>query len=288
MIRHEQYDILKPDLVDQKLKEFFLEDNIQEDITTLLAQPDNKSVQAVFLAKEDLHFSGKEIILQSFPDCQIIRIENDGSFIAKGQSIAVLQGKMQTLLSKERVVLNLLQRMSGITSQTKALTRITSPHNIQLLDTRKTTPGLRMFEKFAVCMGGGTNHRYSLKDAIMIKDNHLIGLDSDNDILNIAKNFRLSYPDIDLELEVDTKEQLKTALESEATSILLDNFNPEKLKEIIPYIRSYANGRNKYIELSGGITAETLLDYCISGVDGISMGCITHNIKSKDISLDIK
>tara|TARA_B100000902_G_C27242489_1_gene880784 strand:- start:128 stop:994 length:867 start_codon:yes stop_codon:yes gene_type:complete len=288
MIRHEQYDILKPDLIDQKLKEFFLEDNIQEDITTLLAQPDNKSVQAVFLAKEDLYFSGKEIILQSFPDCHIIRIENDGSFIAKGQSIAVLQGKMQTLLSKERVVLNLLQRMSGITSQTKALTRITSPHNIQLLDTRKTTPGLRMFEKFAVCMGGGTNHRYSLKDAIMIKDNHLIGLDSNNDILNIAKNFRLLYPDIDLELEVDTKEQLKIALESDVTSILLDNFNPEKLKEIIPYIRSHANGRNKYIELSGGITPETLLDYCISGVDGISMGCITHNIKSKDISLDLK
>lgn len=288
MIRHEQYDFLKPGLVAQKLKDFFLEDNIQNDITTLSTQSDNKSVQAVFLAKEDLYFSGKEIILQAFSDCQIIRIENDGSFIAKGQSIAVLQGKIQTILSKERVVLNLLQRMSGITSQTKALVHITAPYSIQLLDTRKTTPGLRMFEKFAVCMGGGTNHRYSLKDAIMIKDNHLIGIDSDNEILNITNNLRLLHPDIDLELEVDTKEQLELALESEATSILLDNFNPEKLKEIIPYIRSHANGRNKYIELSGGITAETLLDYCISGVDGISMGCITHNIKSKDISLDLK
>ena len=145
-----------------------------------------------------------------------------------------------------------------------------------------------MFEKFAVCMGGGTNHRYSLKDAIMIKDNHLIGIDSDNEILNITNKLRLLHPDIDLELEVDTKQQLELALESEVTSILLDNFKPEKLQEIIPYIRSHANGRNKYIELSGGITAETLPDYCISGVDGISMGCITHNIKSKDISLDIK
>ena len=146
MIRHKQYDRLDPQIVVQKLTEFFLEDNIQEDLTTLLTQSENKFVQAVFLAKEDLYFSGKEIILQSFLDCQIIRIENDGEFIAKGQSIAVLQGPIQTLLSKERVVLNLLQRMSGITSQTKALTHITAPYNIQLLDNRKTTPGLRMFE----------------------------------------------------------------------------------------------------------------------------------------------
>jgi len=288
MIRHEQYDVLNPHLVAQKLTEFFLEDNIQDDITTHSTQTDKKSVQAVFLAKENLYFSGKEIILQSFPNCQIMRIENDGSYIAKGQSIAVLQGKIQTLLSKERVVLNLLQRMSGITSQTKALTHITNPYNIQLLDTRKTTPGLRMFEKFAVCMGGGTNHRYSLKDAIMIKDNHLIGLDSNRNILNITNNLRSAYPGLDLELEVDTQEQLEIALESKATAILLDNFKPAQLKELIPYIRSHPKGSNKYIELSGGITAETLLHYCIAGVDGISMGCITHNIKSKDISLDLK
>ena len=287
MGRHQQHSNLNPEAVSKKLKDFFLEDEIEHDITTLNTQTSNKKVQAVFLAKEDLYFSGKEIILQSFPDCQIIRVEKDGEYIAKGQSIAVLQGPIQTLLSKERVVLNLLQRLSGITSKTKALTQITKPCKIELLDTRKTTPGLRMFEKFAVCVGGGINHRYSLKDSIMIKDNHLMGLDSNNDILEVTTKLYQAFVDIDIELEVDTKEQLNIALESSATSILLDNFSPAQLKELIPYIRTHSKGRNKYIELSGGITEKTLTDYCIAGANGISMGCLTHNIKSKDISLDI-
>mgnify|MGYP006098052109 CR=1 FL=1 len=288
MIRHKQHDILNPEWVHKKLQDFFLEDNVAGDITTLYTQAKDKNVQAIFFAKEKLYFCGKEIIVQSFNDCQIIRIENDGGCIEKGQSIAVLQGPIQSLLSKERVVLNLLQRLSGITSQTKALTKITKPYNIQLLDTRKTTPGLRMFEKFAVYIGGGTNHRNSLKDAIMIKDNHLMGLNSNNDILKVTEKLRKTYNNIDLELEVDTKEQLDIALDSHATSILLDNFKSEKVKELIPYIRSHSKGSSKYIEISGGITEETLEDYCIEGVDGISMGCLTHNIKSRDISLDIK
>ena len=287
MARHKQHNNLDPEEVRKKLNDFFIEDNIQEDITTLATQTTNQNVQAVFLAKENLYFSGKEIIIQGFSDCQIIRIENDGEYISKGQSIAVLQGSIQTILSKERVVLNLLQRLSGITSKTKALTKITKPYNIELLDTRKTTPGLRMFEKFAVCVGGGTNHRYSLKDSIMIKDNHLMGLEKRNDILEVTKKLYKTYTDIDLEIEVDTKEQLDLALESSATSILLDNFSPEQLKNIIPYIRNHAIGNNKYIEISGGITETTLTHYCIKGANGISMGCLTHNIQSKDISLDI-
>ena len=287
MARHKQHNNLDPEEVRKKLNDFFIEDNIQEDITTLATQTTNQNVQAVFLAKENLYFSGKEIIIQGFSDCQIIRIENDGEYISKGQSIAVLQGSIQTILSKERVVLNLLQRLSGITSKTKALTKITKPYNIELLDTRKTTPGLRMFEKFAVCVGGGTNHRYSLKDSIMIKDNHLMGFEKRNDILEVTKKLYKTYTDIDLEIEVDTKEQLDLALESSATSILLDNFSPEQLKNIIPYIRNHAIGNNKYIEISGGITETTLTHYCIKGANGISMGCLTHNIQSKDISLDI-
>jgi len=186
------------------------------------------------------------------------------------------------------VVLNLLQRLSGITSKTKVMTQITKPYNIQLLDTRKTTPGLRFFEKFAVYIGGGTNHRYSLKDAIMIKDNHLAGLNNNHDILKIVDKLNKTYNDIDIELEVDTREQLDTALESNVTSILLDNFRPKQIQEIISYIRSHPKGTSKYIELSGGIIEETLESYCIAGVNGISMGCLTHNITSKDISLDLK
>ena len=175
MIRHTQYKSLNPLQVKSKLETFFKEDNISDDITTSITQITNQDVQAIIWAKEKMVFAGREIIMQSFNTCRILRIENDGEPLLKGQSIAVIQGPIQTILNKERVVLNLLQRLSGIASKTNTLTKITIPSNIQLIDTRKTTPGLRMFEKFAVYVGGGTNHRSSLSDAIMIKDNHRIG-----------------------------------------------------------------------------------------------------------------
>ena len=230
-------------------------------------------------------FAGREIITQAFNNCRILRIENDGEHILQGQSIAVIHGPIRTILNKERVVLNLLQRLSGIASKTKRLIKIMAPHNIQLLDTRKTTPGLRMFEKFAVYVGGGTNHRNSLSDAIMIKDNHRIGK---LDVLLTTKTAKKNYPNKDLQLEVDNREQLDVALKSSADSILLDNFKSDKLEGLVNYIRSHKNGSFLYIELSGGITEQTLAQYCIEGINGISMGSLTHNVKSVDISLDIQ
>ena len=159
------------------------------------------------------------------------------------------------------------------------------PFCIQLLDTRKTTPGLREFEKFAVSVGGGINHRFSLKEAVMIKDNHLMGSSNLKEAVNNAAKHN---PGKDIQVEVDTREQLEEALETHATSILLDNFSPTNLENIVKYIRSHKNGANIYIELSGGINAENIDSYCIEGVNGISMGALTHNIKSKDISLDLK
>ena len=157
--------------------------------------------------------------------------------------------------------------------------------NIQLLDTRKTTPGLREFEKYAVYVGGGTNHRFSLKDAVMIKDNHLIG---NSDFHNSVNNAFDKNPDKDIQIEVDTKEQLEQALTTKATSILLDNFDPKILPETIEYIRSHEKGQSVYIELSGGINSDNIHHFCVKGVNGISIGALTHNIKSKDISLDLK
>lgn len=285
MIRHKQVKTLGIDYINKKLDQFFEEDNISKDITTLSTQSKSKHVQAVFIAKEDLIFVGKQIISQGLKECNFKKIKKDGTFINKGEYIAKFSGPIAPILKKERVVLNLIQRLSGIASTTKKLTEKTNKLNIQLLDTRKTTPGLRRFEKYAVYIGGGTNHRFSLKDAVMIKDNHLIGNSSFYDSIKSAfeKN-----PNRDIQVEVDTQNQLKKVLDTRATSILLDNFSPEILPEVVSYIKSHKNGKRMYVELSGGINSKNIDSYCIKGVDGISMGALTHNIKSKDISLDLK
>ena len=285
MIRHKQITKLNPKLVEKKLQEFFNEDNIAEDITTNTTQQKSKNVEAHFVAKEDMVFAGKEIINQGFKECFIITIKNDGSFIKAGETIAEVSGRAEIILKKERVILNLLQRLSGIASIVKKLSTKLAKYNIQLLDTRKTTPGLREFEKFAVNVGGGTNHRFSLKEAVMIKDNHLIGNPNLKDAVEKAAS---QNPKKDIQVEVDTREQLEQALETKATSILLDNFSPDILPKTIQHIRSHQKGQNIYIELSGGINADNIEHYCIEGINGISMGALTHNIQSKDISLDLK
>ena len=230
-------------------------------------------------------FAGKEIIKQGFKECSITSIKEDGVNLKEGEIIAEVSGPAEIILKKERVVLNLLQRLSGVATTTNKLAKKLQQHNIQLLDTRKTTPGLREFEKFAVSVGGGTNHRFSLKEAVMIKDNHLIGNPDLKDAVDKAFS---QNPGKDIEVEVDTRKQLDEVLETKATSILLDNFPPENLPNTINHIRSHKNGSNIYIELSGGINSDNINKYCIKGVDGISVGALTHNIKSKDISLDLK
>lgn len=286
MIRHYQHKTLNPQLVYRKLEEFFKEDNIDFDITTISTQVNMQKTVCHFTAKEDMVFAGKEIIIQAFiKNCSIRSIIRDGLKVKKGGVIASLVGPIDTILQKERVVLNLIQRLSGIATTTKKLAEKLEPYNIQLLDTRKTTPGLRVFEKFAVCIGGGTNHRLSLKEAVMIKDNHLIG---NPDIKDAVAKALSANPDKDIQIEVDTVKQLQVALETMATSVLLDNFNPKDLPEAIEFIRSSKRGDQIYIELSGGINKNNIEQYCIAGVDGISMGALTHNIQSKDISLDLK
>ena len=284
MTRFKQHTALNPDFVLKKLDEFFSEDHIENDITTQTIQR-NHTVEATFVAREDLIFAGNEIIKQGFADCTISMIKDDGSKLNQGDVIANISGNINTILKKERVVLNLIQRLCGIASKVNQLCQKTRKYNIELLDTRKTTPGLRMFEKFAVAIGGGVNHRFSLEDAVMIKDNHLVG---SPDIIQTVAKAKHDNPGKDIQLEIDTKDQLKFALESEATSLLLDNFQSHSLPNVIQNIRSHNKGEKMYIELSGGITENTLSDFCIQGVNGISMGALTHNIKSKDIGLDIK
>ena len=285
MTRHAQIESLDLDYINKKLDQFFKEDNIDQDITTFSTQKKDQQVQAFFIAKEDLVFVGRDIIAQGLNECIVNQMQEDGAFVKKGEPIAVLSGPIETILKKERVILNLIQRLSGIASKTQELVEKIKEFNVQLLDTRKTTPGLREFEKYAVYVGGGTNHRFSLKDAVMIKDNHLIG---NSDFHSSVNNAFEKNPGKDIQIEVDTKEQLEQALTTKATSVLLDNFDPKVLPETIKYIRSHEKGKNIYIELSGGINSDNIHHFCVKGINGISIGALTHNIKSKDISLDLK
>ena len=285
MTRFKQHKELPIKYIQHKLKEFFNEDDIDNDLTTQLIFSNEKETEAVFIAKENLVFAGKAIIKEAFFNCKIIYIAEDGDMIAKGQAIAKIKGDIRSILKKERVVLNLIQRLSAIATKVSKLVQITKEKGIELLDTRKTTPGLRLFEKFAVVVGGGTNHRFNLSSAIMFKDNHLSHTSS---ILKSVKQIKDLVKGKDIQVEADTINQVNQILKSGASSILLDNFKPKELAEVVHKIRTHPKGKNIYIELSGGITEQTLESFCILGVDGISMGALTHNVKSVDISLDIK
>ncbi|MAZ68390.1 MAG: nicotinate-nucleotide diphosphorylase (carboxylating) [Candidatus Marinimicrobia bacterium] len=285
MTRFKQHKELPIKYIQNKLKEFFNEDDIDNDLTTQLVFSREKEAEAVFIAKENLVFAGKAIIEEAFFNCKIISIKNDGDMIAEGQSIAKIKGDIRSILKKERVVLNLIQRLSAIATKVSKLVQITKEKGIELLDTRKTTPGLRLFEKFAVVVGGGTNHRFSLSSSVMLKDNHLSHTSS---ILKSVKQVKNLAKGKDIQVEADTVDLINQILQSEASSILLDNFKPKKLSEVVDKIRTHPKGKNIYIELSGGITEQTLESFCVLGVDGISMGALTHNVKNVDISLDIK
>ena len=285
MTRFRQYKELPIKYVQHKLKEFFNEDDIDNDLTTQLIFSSEKETEAVFIAKENLVFAGNAIIKEAFFNCKIICIAEDGDMITKGQTIAQIKGDIRSILKKERVVLNLIQRLSAIATKVSKLVQITKDKGIELLDTRKTTPGLRLFEKFAVAVGGGTNHRFNLSSAIMLKDNHLSHTSS---ILKSVEQLKGLVKGKDVQVEADTVDQVNQILKSGASSILLDNFKPKELSKVVDKIRTHPKGKNIYIELSGGITEQTLENFCILGVDGISMGALTHNVKSVDISLDIK
>jgi len=285
MTRFRQYKELPVKYIQHKLKEFFNEDDIDNDLTTQLIFSSEKETEAVFIAKENLVFVGNAILKEAFFNCKIICIAQDGDMITKGQAIAQIKGDIRSILKKERVVLNLIQRLSAIATKVSKLVQITKDKGIELLDTRKTTPGLRLFEKFAVAVGGGTNHRFNLSSSVMLKDNHLSHTPS---ILKSVEQLKGLVEGKDIQVEADTVDQVNQILKAGANSILLDNFKPKELSEVVDKIRTHPKGKNIYIELSGGITEQTLENFCILGVDGISMGALTHNVKSVDISLDIK
>lgn len=267
-----------------QLEQYFLEDIGDRDLTSELIFGEGQIGKVIFLAKDNGIFCGEEIVRSGFkvlnPAAEVNIKVKDGEWIEKGQILAEVSGPVSDLLKGERVILNLIQRMSGIATKTNEAVRVLNSSHTKICDTRKTTPGLRMLEKYAVRSGGGFNHRYGLYDAVMIKDNHISFAGS---IAKAVEEVRSKIGHmVKVEVETETKEQVLEAAEAGADVIMFDNRSPEEIKE---WIRNVPNGI--VTEASGGITLDNLKAYSDTGVDFISLGFLTHSVKSLDISVKV-
>ncbi|MBC8213424.1 MAG: carboxylating nicotinate-nucleotide diphosphorylase [Candidatus Marinimicrobia bacterium] len=284
MIEYTQYKTLSEEYVRGKIQQFLEEDIPKGDITTISTVPSDSCSVAEFQAVEEMVFSGEYVIPFSFSKkCETEMFVSDGEKLSKGQKIATVKGPSSEILSRERTVLNLIQRLCGIATLTRKYTKIAEGHPVKILDTRKTTPGLRMFEKYAVTAGGGFNHRLNLSSGILIKDNHLQSAGSVEKAILLSKQQEFDLP---VELEVDTIEQIKEGLKAGVDGFLLDNMSPETTKEAVSIIRNYTNGNKIFIESSGGINLQTLACYLETGINAVSIGALTHSARGMDIRLE--
>lgn len=266
------------------LEQFFIEDIGDRDVSSELIFGSHQSGSIVLLAKENGIFCGAQVINTGFrlldEECQVSMKIQDGDRIEKGQQLATISGRISSLLKAERVVLNLVQRMSGIATKTNEAVAVLGSSKTKICDTRKTTPGLRMLEKYAVRCGGGFNHRYGLYDAVMIKDNHISFAGSITNAVETVKS-NLGHM-VKVEVEIETKAQLQEAIDARVDCIMFDNRTPQ---EIADWIGMVPEGF--LTEASGGITLENLHSYRDFGVDYISLGFLTHSVKSLDISAKV-
>lgn len=234
--------------------------------------------------------AGLELVAQAFPETiQCEYLVTDGASIQPGDRLARYTGQLRAILAAERTVLNFLQRLSGIATLTHQYVDAVAGTNCQILDTRKTTPGWRLLEKYAVRAGGGTNHRIGLYDAILIKDNHLAGLGGDANALVRAVELARDCPDnagLLVQIEVDNLAQLEAVLPAKPDMVLLDNMPPDQLGLAVA-TRNWLSPET-ILEASGGITLETIRAVAETGVDRISVGALTHSAKALDIGLDFE
>jgi len=268
-------------LIDLALKE----DYGSGDITTdNLIDPALSGVGQM-IAKEPLVVAGMDIVQQVFNhiDPNIVTTPNytDGDFIQKGETILKIEGSMRALLIGERTALNFLQRLSGIATLVRSYVDMLENKKVRLADTRKTTPGLRVLEKYAVRVGGGDNHRMGLYDGVLIKDNHIAAHGGIKQSIEEVRN-KISHL-IKIEIEVSDLEQVKEAVQASADIIMLDNMNEDQIKEAVKLINGKA-----VIEVSGNVTKKDLPKLANTGVDIISVGALTHSARCVDISMKIK
>ena len=275
-------DIISKIDIDGHILQALQEDITTEDISTNSVVPKDQRGEAELLCKQNGVIAGLPVFRRVFEfldsDVECIFHAKDGDFVKKGQVLAVVRGNMRALLGGERTALNYLQHMSGIATYTRTMVDLLKGSKIKLLDTRKTTPTLRFFEKYAVRMGGGSNHRLNLSDGVLLKDNHIAAAGGVKQAVAMAKNYAPFLYQI--EVEVENLDMVREAVEAGANIIMLDNMPPEVMKEAVALIA----GRAK-TECSGNITRETISRYMETGVDYISCGALTHSAPILDISL---
>lgn len=258
------------------------EDITSEDVSTNAVMPNARKGTVELIAKEDGVIAGLQVYARVFTlldENTEIRFHcKDGNEVKKGQLLANVTGDIRVLLSGERVALNYLQRMSGIATYTREVSKLLEGSSVTLLDTRKTTPNCRVFEKYAVRVGGGSNHRYNLSDGVLLKDNHIGAAGSVAKAVAMAKEYAPFVRKI--EVEVETLEQVREAVEAGADIIMLDNMSPEQMKEAVKLI-----GGRAETECSGNVTRENIERIREIGVDYVSSGALTHSAPILDISM---
>lgn len=277
----------KDQLIDDLLTLAFAEDVGDGDHTTLSTIPADEMGRQHLLVKEEGILAGVEMARRVFakfdPELKMTVFINDGARVKPGDIAFVVEGKVRSLLQTERIMLNIMQRMSGIATVTAKYQQRLDGLKTKVLDTRKTTPGLRLLEKEAVKIGGGENHRIGLFDMILIKDNHVDFAGGIKEAVAAAKKYcREKGKDLKIEQEVRNEDEIRQALEAGVDRIMLDNFTPERTREAVILIRSINPAVE--IESSGGITLDTLRAYGECGVDFISVGALTHSVKGLDMS----
>ena len=259
------------------------------DVTTLATVPETATARALMVAREHLVPAGLALAEAAFlelsPRLQIERLVRDGQPVARGEGLLRVSGATRAILTAERVALNFVQRLSGIATLTAAFVAAIQGTRAHILDTRKTTPGWRALEKYAVTCGGGRNHRFGLFDQVLIKDNHLAALrdEEPNAIAAAVRRAREKFPRLKVEVEADTLGQVRQAADAGADIILLDNMSTEELRAAVKLIAGRAQ-----TEASGGVNLQTVRAIAEAGVDFISVGALTHSARAVDIALDFE
>ncbi|MET3939034.1 nicotinate-nucleotide pyrophosphorylase (carboxylating) [Paenibacillus sp. PvP094] len=271
----------------QSIKNWLREDVGAGDVTTSVTIPAGHQSKAVIHAKDHGFIAGisvAELVFQVVDPSLVFRpMVQDGDEVTRGTTLAEVEGSTHSLLTGERLALNLLQRMSGIATRTRSYVDALEGLSTRLVDTRKTTPGHRMLEKYAVRIGGGANHRFGLYDAVMIKDNHIKGAGG---IKEAVKRARDVIPHtMTIEVETENLTQVNEALQAGADIIMLDNMHPDQMREAVTVIRKQAP--HVKVEASGNVSLDTIRGIAESGVDVISVGRLTYSFESLDISLDL-
>lgn len=276
------------DAIDILIKTALYEDRVTEDITSLACVDKKDISNAIMILKENACICALNFLPRIFkaidPKIKVELLAKDGDFLSPGP-IARISGKTSDILSGERTSLNILQHASGIATTTSKYVNAVKKYKCDILDTRKTPPGLRVLQKYAVKIGGGKNHRFNLAECVLIKDNHIYNLQNkcQDPILEAISRVRKKYPQKPIIIEVEDLGMLDKALSAGSEHIMLDNMNLDLISEAVKITNKRA-----YLEVSGGVNLTTVEDIAKTGIDGISVGALTHSVKSIDISIDLE